>query len=307
MKKMFVLMLVVALAVPTVVLARESSTEPVSVSHWQKGFLEGLEWGMDGDEVDSILAKKGFDFYDVSESKSRTGKTIQTALVPGRPLYGKVRVRNVYMSFAKRKLISVHMFAVDGPRGALYEQTRVMFGAGMTSSSPASRLVRERMESPKNSYTSERYFFTTAVTSKLGYEWVTSKGRHVRTDTLKLSNWILEDIAYGNDSSSRFDRFQKSLKDKAAGKRASCEKCNGRGSCVTCGGKGYSVVDGYRKCWAKYCKGNGRYRVHGMGGGIKTCGTCKGTGRIKTGKKEKVNCSSCNATGKCSRCGGKGK
>ena len=69
---------------------RTDTSRAVARSHWQKGFLEGLDWGMEGEDVENTLSKKGLRLTVVS-NHTYEGVVFHGAEVLGQPLYGNIR------------------------------------------------------------------------------------------------------------------------------------------------------------------------------------------------------------------------
>ncbi|RKY11418.1 MAG: hypothetical protein DRP65_04320 [Planctomycetota bacterium] len=287
--------------------AHMNNSRAIARSHWQIGFLEGLDWGMEGEDVGNILSKKGLRLTVVS-NHTYEGVVFHDAEVLGQPLYGKIRVDGIRMSFENKKLTSVSFGPADKSESAaekLYAHITNLFGQGLTTTSAPSREVKESIESPDLCHNSEWYFPSTVIKSRIDYTWMSKKKRYGR--------WCCVEIYDGKtaakssiDYAYKAERFQKLLEKKKERKEVSCTNCNGSGHCLNCNGKGHTYEDNYIRCTYPACGGRGRYKV--MNGGIRTCNRCGGTGRLKaSGGPKKINCPKCAGSGKCPVCYGKGK
>ena len=292
-------------AKPTTISTKTDSnhkeTATTKTSYWQIGFLKDLNWGMEEKEVAKIMARNGYPLKVVSSYE-----TTHRATVSGRPLYGKIRIDEIQLSFANRKLMSVSFVSANSSDAeALYAQAEKTFGVGLTTISHATEEQKKSIENPRLCKNSERYFTPTAIESRLGYTWSQRNRRFVQYCSINIYDWIKSDKVWDRDHSFEADRFQKLLKERANKKEISCSNCNGSGKCLSCNGKGQIYRDVYVKCGVPACGGRGRYRVRG--GGVVTCRRCRGAGKFKTNKGENVPCSECNGSGKCLTCKGKGK
>lgn len=233
-------------------------------------------------------------------------ESTHTATVSGRLLYGKIRVDEIQLSFANRKLMSVSFGSANSSDAeALYAQIEKTFGVGLTTISHATEEQKKSIENPRLCKNSERYFTPTAIESRLSYTWSQRERRFVQHCSINIYDWIKSDKVWDRDHSFEANRFQKLLKERATKKEISCNYCNGSGKCLSCNGKGQIYRDVYVKCGYPACGGRGRYRVRG--GGVVTCRRCRGAGKFKKDKGENVTCSKCDGSGKCSTCKGKGK
>ena len=277
---------------------------PVGVVQWQKGFLEGLRWRMEGEEVERRLAAKGYSLK-VTRSYRLGGTHIHDAEVSGALLYGRYRVDEIRMAFANKKLLSVSFTSAD-PREAdgLYGQMQSEFGPGIEESWTDDD-AQESMKSPKLCHSCERYYQTTSVTNKVGYTWSPSARRVVRYCAVTISDWRASDKAYGNNSSQKFSQFQQLRQRAKEDGKIVCSDCNGSGKCLSCNGKGKITRKVTIKCSFPACRGRGWYKVHGAG--RQSCRRCQGRGNIVTRETEQVSCGRCRGDGKCRRCQGKGE
>jgi len=287
--------------------AHRDNSQAIARSHWQKGFLEGLDWGMEGEDVENILSKKGLRLTVVS-NHTYEGVAFHDAEVLGQPLYGKIRVDGIRMSFENKKLTSVSFGPADKSESAaekLYAHITNLFGPSITTTSAPSHEVKKNMESPDLCYSSEWYFPSTFIKSRVDYSWMSRKKRYGRWCCVEIYDMKTAAKAY-DYRVYKAEEFKKLLEKKMEGKEVSCSNCNGSGQCLNCEGKGHTYEDNYIRCTYPACGGRGRYKV--MNGGIRTCSRCGGTGRLKaSGGPKKVNCSKCAGSGKCPVCYGKGK
>ena len=267
---------------------------------WQRDFLEGLQWGMHGDQVNNILSNNGYTMTLVDDHWSGAWH-IHTSEIRGQIIYGRVRVQNIKIRFLGEKLWEISFQSVHGEKEGLYNLSNNLFGPALIQSYPANDEVKSRVPSPRNNYKAERYSNpgTTKILNQLQYSWDGKK--YNRSDSIILSDWPRQDKVYGHNSIPRVNQHAALVKNKLSGGDSPCEKCNGSGRCISCNGKGSSYETRWIKCYGKYCRGRGRYKVNGFGGGIRTCATCQGSGKVAKGK-EKVNCSKCKGTGDCIYC-----
>lgn len=183
-------------------------------SYWQIGFLKGLNWGMDGEEVTKTMARNGYLLKVVSNYETGTGFITHQATVSGQLLYGNTRIDEIQFSFANRKLMSVSFVSANSTDAeALYTQTEKMFGMGLTTISHATEEQKKHIEHPLLCKNSERYFTPTAIESRLGYTWSQRNNQFVRYCSINIYDWIKSDRVYERDHSFKADRFQKLLKE----------------------------------------------------------------------------------------------
>ncbi|MCK5591357.1 MAG: hypothetical protein KAI72_05325, partial [Candidatus Pacebacteria bacterium] len=246
----------------------KNNSQAIAISRWQIGFLEGLDWGMEGKDVENILSKKGLRLKVVS-NHTYEGVVSHDAEVLGQPLYGKIRVDEIRMSFKNKKLTSVSFGPADKSESAadkLYTHTTKLFGPSITTTSAPSHEVKKNIESPDLCYSSEWYFPSTVIKSRVSYSWMPKKKRHGRSCCVEIYDMKTAAKSY-DYRAYKAEEFKKLLEKKRESKEISCSNCNGSGQCLNCKGKGHTYEDNYIKCTHRSCRGRGRYRVHGLGGG----------------------------------------
>ena len=294
--------------VPTSHIERNTfSVKPTDVQ-WQLGFLEGIGWGMEGQEVERILTGKGYKFEVVNSYQDPdTLKVAHSAVIHGQLLYGRVRVEEIRMSFFDKKLTSVHFVNADNsnPDG-LYNECGKLFGPGLEDTWE-DKDVKERIGNPDLCRTCKRYFPITLITSTASYTWSSEEKKYIRYASVKLESWKSIDKTSDNDRSTEAMRYNELVSKLNSGEKIDCSVCSGTGKCRKCSGKGKIYDYKFYKCPFPACGGKGWYVVRGLGGGQTTCSTCSGTGKIKSYKQETFTCQRCSGDGKCTECKGEGK